>query len=302
VLIVEGINNYEMQFRLLTYTIRKYNPNIKIYAVTPSRYSISDDTKDHIRKYEIFHIDCPDMHDEVKGNKEILYTDIIKPKSILLAKKYITQDYILHIDNDTVCFGDLHKILEQYDSGYFCVSDNKVLDSASKHAINTVTKISREAKQLYSIISKEDWFKFFPCGWFILHPAHSDFWQKWIDHIICITNKVKNKNILKICNEHISSSILHLSQEASLYKLSKEFNFKHVDNRIAQLCYFNECTSLAEPYPIIYNYGGFNQYAYHISHVKHIHQFIAMNNIDITHTSRGPLDDSSGTVDRLRFI
>ena len=301
VLIVEGINNYEMQFMLLTYTIRKYNPNIKIYAVTPSRYSISNNTKDHIKKYKIFHIDCPEMHDEVKGCEETILTDIIKPKSILLAKKYIKEDYILYVDNDSVCFGNLYKILERYTSGYFCVSHTDVLKTASTHATNIELKFRYEAKQLYKLINNEKWFDYFPAGWLILHSTHSDFWQKWIDHILYIKEKVKNKNILQLCKEYIRSSILHLSLEASLYRLSNEFNFMHVDDKIMQSCYFNECTILFEPYPLIYNYGGFNQYAYHINHIKHIHEFITMNNIDITHTSRGPLDDSSGTVDRLHF-
>jgi hypothetical protein len=301
VLIVEGINQYEIQFRLLTHTIRVYNPTVKIYAVTPSYYSISKDTKDHIKKYGIFHIDCPDMHDEVKNCEETILTDIIKPKSILLAKRYITEDYILYIDNDSVCFGDLYKILEQYDSGYFCVSQPDVLKMASNYVVNTELKFRYEAKQLYKLISNENWFDFFPTGWFILHPTHSDFWQKWVDHILYITKKVKNKNILQLCKEYIRSSILHLSLEASLYRLSNEFNFMHVDSTIMQSCYFNQFASLVEPYPVIYNYGGFNQYAYHISHIKHIHEFITINNIDITHTSRGPLDDNSGTVDRLRF-
>lgn len=302
VLIVEGINNYEMQFKLLTYTILKYNPSIRIYAVTPSRYSISYDTKKYMEKYNIFHIDCPTMHSEVKENEENIFTDIIKPKSILLAKKYITEDYILHIDNDTVCFGDLSKILEQYSSGYFCANNEHVLNYTSNNVINIIMKFKKEAKQLYKLISDNDeLFNVFPTGWIVLHPTNSDFWQKWVDYILYVIEKIKNKKVLNPSLKYISDSILHLAQEAGLSQLSNEFKFLHIDDKFAQCCYFNKSNILLEPYPLLYNYGGFNQYAHHISHIDYISEFIKINNIDITQTSRGPLDNAGGTVDRLYY-
>jgi hypothetical protein len=285
----------------LTYTIRKYNPTIKIYAVTPSRYSIGEKTHKHIEKYNIKHINCPELHNEVKDCKENIFIDIIKPKSLLFAKKYVTEDFILYLDNDAVCFGDLYSILEKYTSSYFCPSSQNVLSTANKNSINLEAKYRNEAKKFYSLIDNTDWFNYFPSGWFILHNTQSNFWQHWLDTILMLTNKINGCIVSKLKDDYIYMTMLNLVLEASLYKLTTKYKFEFVNTNIAHLCYFNKEDILNPQYPLIYNYGGFNQYAYHISHIEYINKFLLDNNININHTSRGPLDDESGQMLRIDY-
>ena len=289
-LLIEDIPRYISQFKLLVLSIREYNYNLPIYAITPTLYKLkSNDIQWCVDNMVTYH-HVPEAHSICRSGKVHIHSSIISAQACLIASKIVNEEYMIYVDNDTVCLGDIIESLSDQQSllnvGNI-TSNQTYIDNKLQGYINKFVKTTKKNITLLKNDTsiKTQW----PFSWFVFHPVKSTFWYEWSQYIQECIDIVTDKSILYKYN--LSLSVIESAIEIFLAKCLYDNRFTAADTSICRLSLFDTDTNINT---LFYNYGGFDQYVYRLIDVGVVNKYILNNNIkynpgfcDIEHVDPG---------------
>ena len=211
VLLIEDIPRYISQFKLLVLSIREYNCDLPIYAITPTLHKLNNkDIEWCVDKGVIYHHEAS-SHSICRSDKTRIHSSIISAQTCLIATKIVSEDYMIYIDNDTVCLGNIIEVMSDQQSLLNVCNitskqiyiDNKLPGYINRFVESTKKNIALLKNDIHI---KTQW----PFSWFVFHHVKSPFWYEWSQYIQECIDIVNNKNILfkyNLCLSVIESAI-----------------------------------------------------------------------------------------------
>lgn len=304
VLLIEDIERYVEQFKLLVTTIRIENQNTPIYAITPTLFRLNESDilwcQEHDVKYSVH----SEYHDTCRGSKMSVHSNIISAQTMVIASNIVREDMILYIDVDTVCLGKINDIQLSSDNQLYISHINKVI-STNNYVDDTLPEYMKNfvktTRNHLKLVREYKEFGSWPSSWFIYHPRESSFWCEWLDYMSEYIKKVIKSSVIK--RYKLTCQIVEQGEETGLLHLMDKYKFTRASSDTCRLSYFDRDISITRGDTIIYNYGGFHQHVGRID-VDYIKEYINSNNIDVnsTRTSANELDLGDGYTYRYEYL
>ena len=304
VLLIEDIERYVEQFKLLVITIRTENKNTPIYAITPTLFRLSKSDILWCHDHDVMYSVHSEYHDTCRGSEMIVHSNIIAAQTMVIASDIVREDMILYIDVDTVCLGKISDIQLGSDNQLYISRINKVIstddyidDTLPGYMENFVKTTHKHLK----LVKEYKEFSSWPSSWFIYHLRESPFWCEWLDYMSEYNKKVIKSPV--IGRYKMTCQIVEQGEESGLLHLMDKYNFTGASSDTCRLSYFDRKRSITRGDTIIYNYGGFHQHAGRID-VDYIKEYIKSNNIGVnsTRTSASELDLGEGYTYRYEYL
>jgi hypothetical protein len=281
VLVIENIERFLQQIKLLIKTIRYYNPDISIYAITPTKHKLTNVDQQWLKSWDVKYVFNPDTHDACRGKHIYTHNAIMKPQVCSIATDIIDEDYILCLDNDAICLKSIPECFSNLDTYVHTVPLDKfqhikfVDKTLQQYLTDFRSSTNKHLKLLkHSTITTNIW----PTSWVVFNHKNTTFWKRWRDYIYSNTISITTNKLLGKYN--LQEILLEQLTELFLYDEFISDGTGHVDNSICQLCYL-DIAGVDNLDCVFYNYGGFEQQAYKIADIPIVSRYITDHNITL---------------------